>query len=484
MRTTHGQTQSCFRVRLGLLALVGFLGLDGCARLPSPGLLPEVKGGAHYRSASSFAAPSAAWPADRWWEGYGDEQLNDLIGNALLDSPDMAIAAARLRRAEAMVQIAGGARLPQLSAQASTTMEKMSDNYLTPRSMTPDGWQDYGRVSLDFSWEIDFWGKNRAALTAATSELAAHRAEEAQARLMLTTSLASAYAELARLFAAHDAATQAVEVRRRTASLFAERFLHGLEIKGSVRQADARHAIAESDLLLLDEQIGLQRNRLAALLGAGPDRGLSIVRPKVDLARDFGLPPQIAFDLLGRRPDVVVARLQAEAQSSRIDRKQAEFYPNVNLAAFVGVQSLGLDRLSREGSSIGSVGPAISLPIFNGGRLRGELKGARADFDAAVANYDRTVTQALQEVADVVVSQKGMGGQLEKILQGVDAARDAHRIARNRYEGGLANYLDVLSAEDALLTSLRTLTDLQSRAFSLDVALMRALGGGYAASEK
>ena len=345
--------------------------------------------------------------------------------------------------------------------------------------MTPEGWQDYGRTTLDLSWELDFWGKNRAALAAATSETEAARAELAQARLTLAASVATDYMELARLFAARDTAARSVEVRSQTAALFAERFVNGLETKGSLREAEAKRASAEGELLQFEEQIGLQRHRLAALLGAGPDRGQAIARPTVDLRRPLGLPDQLAVNLIGRRPDVVAARLRTQAQLKRIDQKKAEFYPNINLSAFIGLQSLGLDMLGKSGSTVGSVGPAISLPIFTGGRLSGELRSTAANYDEAVANYDRTLTQALQEVANAALSQKALGGRLGKAEQAVTAASEAHRIARNRYEGGLATYIEVLSAEDVLLNSLRSLTDLQSRGFTLDVALMQALGGGY-----
>jgi outer membrane protein TolC len=152
----------------------------------------------------------------------------------------------------------------------------------------------------------------------------------------------------------------------------------------------------------------------------------------------------------------------------------------VNLLAFVGVQSLGLDMLAKGGSSIGSVGPAISLPIFDGGRLRAQLGGAHADYAQAVASYDGTVVQALQEVADAALSQRALAPQLARSTEAVDASREAWQVQNNRYTGGLATYLEVLSAEDTLLSALRTQSDLQSRAFSLDVALVRALGGGYA----
>jgi len=455
------------------------LTLGGCAQLPSLDAFAALKPVSGYQTASSFAAPAIAWPEERWWQAYGDKQLDAMIDEALRDSPDLAAAAARLRRAEAAGQVAGAALLPQIGANAFANQQRQSYNYLTPKVMTPEGWQDYGRATLDFSWELDFWGKNRAGLAAATSQVEAGRAELAQARLILASSIATNYAELARLFAARDTAARSVEVRGKTAALFAERFTNGLETRGSVRDAEARRAGAEGELLQVDEQIGLQRNRLAALLGAGPDRGLAIVRPVVRLGGHFGLPGDLPADLLGRRPDVVAARLQTEAQLRRIDQKKAEFYPNVNLSAFIGVHSLGIDMLTRSGSTVGSIGPAISLPIFTGGRLQGELRGTVAAYDETVANYNKTVTQALQEVADAGLSQRALAGRLAKAEEAVAAAGEAHRVVRNRYEGGLSSYLEVLSAEDVLLSSMRTLSDMQSRAFSLDAALVRALGGGY-----
>ena len=468
---------AAFPRRMLLTGLIA--AITGCAQIPSLGQLTTPKDSQSYEASQSFAGQATRWPDENWWQAYGDQQLDALVHEALRDSPDLAAASARLRRAEAVGQIAGAALLPQLSANGSATEQRQSSNYLTPKFMTPEGWQDYGRAALDVSWELDFWGKNRAALAAATSETEADRAEFAQTRLSLAAAIATDYMELARLFAARDTAARSVEVRSKTATLFAERFANGLETKGSLREADARRAGAEGDLLQAEEQIGLQRYRLAALLGAGPDRGLAIERPTINLHAAIGSPKDLAVDLLGRRPDIVAARLRTEAQLKRIDQKKAEFYPNINLAGFIGLQSLGLNMLSKSGSTTGSIGPAISLPIFTGGRLSGELRSTAATYDETVANYNRTVTQALQEVANAVLSQKSLGARLAKSEEAVAAATEAHRIARNRYEGRLSSYIEVLSAEDALLNSLRSLTDLQSRTFTLDVALKHALGGGY-----
>lgn len=428
-------------------------------------------------------AQSMNWPQAQWWQRYGNSQLDALIDEALQGAPDMQAAAARVQQAQAMLGLSESATAPQLSANANVKGDKLSYHHLTPASMTPRGMQDYGRATLDLSWSLDLWGKHRAAIAAAQGELEARQADAAQARLVLASGIASAYADLVRLSANEQTLLQSAALRAKTAQLFQERFDNGLENLGSVHSAKARLAAAQAELAQVQEQLGLQRNRMAALMGATPERGAQITVPANALQQpwqqQWALPENLPMHLLGRRPDVVAARLQAQALESRAASKEAEFYPDVNLSALVGVQSLGIDMLAKGGSSIASVGPAISLPIFNGGRLRSQLAATRAQYDEAVALYRSTLNRALQEVADNAVSQRALQQQLQAMQDAVQAATEAHRVARNRYDGGLANYLEVLSAEDQLLANVRQLVEVQSRALSLDIGLHRALGGGW-----
>ncbi len=458
--------------------------LSGCAQIPTFDKPVQAKPVEQLGSKVSFTAPAAAWPEDHWWRTYGDPQLDALIDEALRDSPNLAVAQARLREAGAMTQMAGAARMPEVSANASFNEAKQSYNYLMPRQVVPNGWNDYGQATLNLSWELDFWGKNHAALAAATSEQQAAQAEVAQTRLILSTAVASAYADLAQLYTIRDTAEESLELRTKTAVLFRQRNEFGLENLASVRQVEARQAAAEAELLSIDERIALQRNGIAALLGAGPDRGLAITRPTVNFAGNTGLPPNLALELLGRRPDIVAARLRTEAAAKRIDQQKAGFYPSVNLMAFAGVQSLGINNLSKSGSDIGSVGPAISLPIFNTERLQGQLRGAHAEYDVAVSTYNATLSNALHEVADAATSRKSLDGELAASRAAVAAAAEAHSIVSARYKGELATYLDVLSAEDQLISAQRGLAEIESRAMVLDVALVRALGGGFQSADK
>jgi len=215
------------------------------------------------------------------------------------------------------------------------------------------------------------------------------------------------------------------------------------------------------------------------LIGAGPDRGLAIARPAA-LARPRALPADVTTNLIGQRPDIAAARARVEASAQRIKVAHADFYPAISLSALAGFESLGLASLLNGGSSYGNAGPAISLPIFRGGQIAGQYRTSRAQYDEAVANYDRTVAGAYHDVADAVTSQTMLAQRLAQSQQALADAEEAYRIARERYEGGLSTYLTVLSAEDMVLQNRRAVADLSARAFSLDVALVRALGGGFA----
>ncbi len=452
--------------------------LAGCATIPDLAPRAQVAQPVRLGVTQSFTDTRGAWPVQGWWRAYGDPQLHRLIDEALAQSPDVTIAAARLRAAEALAQQTGAMTLPQASVEASAGGQKQSYNLGIPRQFVPRGVFDTGRIVGNFSFDLDLWGRNRAALAAATTEARAAAIDAEQAALLLSTAVAAAYADLARLHAGRDVAAQAAGVRRDTAELTARRVANGLDTLGEQRQAEARVPAARAEVAALDEALALTRNRLAALAGKGPDRGLAITRPTVATG-PIGLPDNLALDLIGRRPDIAAARLRTEAAASRIKVARADFYPNVNLSAVIGLQSFGLDQLFKSGSTFGTAGPAISLPLFQGGRLEGGYRGARAQYDEAVARYDATLVTALREVADAAASLKSLDVQLEEQRQAVAAAEQAARIARIRYRGGLANQLTALQADDTLLSLRRQLVELEARRFTLDIALVRALGGGF-----
>lgn len=463
---------------LAVVTVLGAMGLNGCALHDVDGQVQAMQSDNAPAFSATFAGQTPiSWPTAAWWQRYQDPQLNALIDTALQQAPSINMAAARVRQAQALAQQVGATRLPDVGMAASVSESKVSYRYQAYNP--PRNWNDYGSLTLNFSYDIDFWSKNKSAVAAASSQLAAAEAEQAAARLMLTTAIANAYAELARLYANLDTVTAALDVRQQTVDLLTQRFDNGLENRGTVSQAQAVANSAKAEVLAVQESIGLQQHALAALLGAGPDRGLSIQRPHIQLQQVFGLPEHAGVGLLAHRPDVTAARWRAEATAYQIGVAKAQFYPDVSLSAFIGVQAFGLNSLFDSGNDAGSIGPAIYLPLFSGGRLEGQLSAAEAGFDQAAASYQQTLSNALNEVADVLTSTQALDAQIAQTQAAVDAAALAHQIASNRYKGGLATYLEVLSAEDRLLGSQRALVNLQSRAFSLDLALIHALGGGY-----
>ena len=482
MKNNHASRVSGKRFRAPFVIIpVAALVISACAQAPDH-LLSQMKKADDFSSSQSLNSQNkVSWPDNKWWLRYHDQQLNQLMDEALQDSPSLQAAEARLRNMAGVAEQIGAIRSVQVGASASASETKVS--YAYQAYMPPHNWNDYGSVTANFSYDFDFWGKNKASVAAATSDFAAAEAETAAARLMISTSLAQAYAELARLHLNKETAQTAVAIRTKTVELMTNRFNNGLETQGAVKQMQALQANAEAELLAVDESIQLQKNAIAALLGKGPDRGLSIQRPSVQLSDSFGLPENTGINILGHRPDVTAARWRAESAAKRIHVAKAQYYPDVSISGFIGYQAFGLNNLTRTGNDAGSIGPAIYLPLFTGGRLSGQLTSAEATYEEAVANYNSTVTQALHDVADVMTSFKALKARLEKTEEAYQDAKAAYQIADNRYRGGLATYLDVLTAEDAMLNTQRALVNLQSRSFSLDVSLIHALGGGFDASK-
>jgi len=469
---------SLARHRRAILLLA--LCTSACASVPDLGRAPVSRAPALAAASTiSLAGTASAWPAANWWMQYDDPQISRLIDEALAGSPDLAIAAARIRTAEGYAQRAGAALAPSVDAYGSAQETKLSKNNGVPAQLVPGGWNDAGSVGLGISIDLDLWGKNRAALRAAKLDLAAARYGAEEARLALTTGIASAYAELATLYAQRDSYQSAIDIRTQTLALVSGRAGQGLDNDTAVRQARARLEQSQANLAATDEAITLAKNALAALIGTGPDRALTIERPVVAALHAQGLPDNASIDLIGRRPDIAAARASADAAAQRIKVARADFYPNVSLGALVGLQAFGLDNLFKGGSTFGGVGPAVTLPLFHGGALQGQYRSARGGYDEAIALYDRQVTQALHQTADTLASQKMLVIRLDSSRRSLADFEEANRLVRLRYRQGLATYLDVLSAEEGVLESRLAVARLQTRAFALDVALVRALGGGF-----
>jgi NodT family efflux transporter outer membrane factor (OMF) lipoprotein len=461
-----------------LLPFLAFLPLAACA--PTLGAKPEPRSAASLASTTALPNENGQWPGDGWWQRYGDPQLDQLVSEGLAGSPDIAAAAARLARAEGVARQAGASLGPSLTANGSGTfVHQLASNGL-PDDLGISGVPHIAGASLNGAFDLDLWGKNRARLRAALRETDAVRVEQAEARIALAAAIADAYVDLSRLYTARDVTEQTLRIQSDTAALVAERVQSGIETEAERRQARAFVPAARADLADIDAQIAATRNRIAALIGAGPDRGLTIARPKLVTAAPTALPAAAGIDLIGRRPDIVAARARVEAAAERIKVARRAYLPDISLSALVGFQAINIPGLISGNLAYAQGGPAVSLPIFDSGRLDGDLRVSRADYDAAVADYDKTLIEALRAVADAVTARDSLGRQIGDVHASLADSEEAYRIARLRYKGGLSTYLDVLTAERAVITARRRDADLAARAFTLDIALVRALGGGFA----
>ena len=469
-------TQTARTARVALLAAM--LLTSACASVPHLGPKPIPHAAGDYASSKSLAGNSGEWPGDGWWKRYNDQQLNQLVSIALADSPDLAAAAARFHRAQGLAQAAGAKLLPTIDANASVSEVNPSSNLGLP---VWDGFKEVGNAGLSFNLDLDLWGKNRAALRGAKKDADAARYDAQEAQLLLTTGIAAAYADLTALYAQRDSLQSALDIRTKTLELVKQRVDIGLDNDSALRLAEARIPQTQADLAATDEAIMLNKHALAALMGQGPDRALTIERPAPGTLQAQGLPENASIDLVGRRPDIAAARMRVEAAGERIKEARAAFYPNVSISALAGFSSLGLSNLLSGGSAFGSVTPAISLPLFHGGSLQGQYRGRRGEYDEAVALYDGQVIQALRETADAVTSQKSLVDRLGQSRSALTSYEQALELARIRYKQGLSTYLDVLTAEESVVNARLVVAQLESRAFTLDVQLVRALGGGFAA---
>ncbi|MGG4605102.1 efflux transporter outer membrane subunit [Paenalcaligenes sp. Me131] len=422
-----------------------------------------------------------AWPIERWWQRYQDEELTQLIEQALASSPDVRVTQARLAQAMAWVDQREAMQGPELDAQFTAQRKRYAEQYDAGAPLAGH----YGStllVGTELRYTFDFWGEQRAALQAALGEAAARSAEVQEARLVLSSRLAANWFELGRLLAAKRLMQEALAVRVHTLNLVEKRVRAGLDTETELKQAQGDLPATERNIAKLEAQIRLQRNALTALAGL-PVGALGDAAPQSLYAPAQILPAMVPAELLGRRPDVVASRWRVEAAAHDVEVAKAEFYPNISLRAFFGFAkqstSVGLSDWLHAGSRMYGIEPAFSLPIFDAGRLRARLRTRQAELDEAVELYNHTLLSAVHEVAEQMISLEALVPQREAQTQTLAARQAAYEVATRQYQSGLTDYLNVLSAQDALLYEKQQQLDIAVQAQSLSVALIRALGGGF-----
>ncbi len=465
-------------VPCALTALVFALALGGCAT-PGPDHMPLGTVGAKQ---VGLGVQQSTDVSAQWWRELGDETLNNLISAALKDRPTMQIAKSRVYKAMALSELSESASMPQLGLGLDRNRQSYSTNGLFGGLLQQARLQTTTSSTFQagLNWNIDLWGMHAAQTAAAIGETKALEADLATAALLTAAQVTQGYISLAKMGTQLDVAERAMEQRQEIYNLTKSRLQVGLDTKVEVSQAQSFYYEARVQREIVLEQMDLIRHQLAALTEQ-PMSALDKVSPKLDQLKFSEIPVVVGADLLGRRPDIVAARWRVEAATHDVSAARKQFYPNINLNAYAGYNALKSNPLINGNSKQFGVDPAITLPIFDGGRLRAQLGSKRAELDAAIAQYNETITQAARESSDVLSSTQSIVKQRAEQQEALQSARTAYELSLERYKAGLGNYLIVLNTESQWLSQQRLSVDLQARQLDTRVALVRALGGGFGA---
>ena len=481
-------------LRLRPLALITLLtvGVAGCgfipAKVPHPNLRDDVP-------LAGLQAPTrAGWPDADWWRVYNDSQLNDLIALAMKQSPDLTQAHSRVQTAEQSVKVAAAQAGLNINGSAQLTRQRMSDHGLIPPSLLGFNWYNQADLGVQLEYDFDWWGKKRNAIEAALDQAHAAEAQRSAAALTIQNAVADTYfgwlADENRL----SLAKQSVAVQQRLLQIAELRVHQGVDLPDTAQQARAQLASAQQMQVTLEGSVEIRKVALAALAGVSPSE-LPALQPHALPDIESALPDDARLDLISRRPDIAASRWQVESALKQTDVARAEYFPDVSINAMAGLSSTNqgspnipgltkggsgdLGNLFELGSRVFGITPAVHLPIFEGGRLKAGYGASRAQLDAAIAQYNVTVTDAAKDVATQAVTAQQIAARRTKQATQVQANSMLVATAQARAQSGVKDARESLAAQAQWLQQRDQAISLQAQALSTDLALIKALGGGY-----
>jgi NodT family efflux transporter outer membrane factor (OMF) lipoprotein len=458
--------------RIGLSAAIALL-LAGCAAPSEPIAVKPIAP----VSLGLGATPAPLVQAD-WWTGLGDPQLDRIVGDALSGSPTLDAATARVRAAQAAVSGSEAANRPQVGADASEQFERLSSVYIIP---PPYGgtFRWMGDAQVNLSWNLDFWGKQAAAIRQAKSGADAAKLDYQAARLALAGSVVQTYVELARAERQVALAQSTIAQREQSAKFARIRVRSQLDSNIDVQAADALLADARQALVRAQGQRELLVHALALLAGRGADYYPTIAPTALKLDALPPLPGALPADLLSRRPDILAAQARIAAASAGRQVARKAYYPNVNLLGLVGLQALGIGNLFSSNASTYGGGAAIHLPIFEGGKLRADYAGATAAVDESIADYNGKVLGAVRETADLLSRLKTLDDDIGQQRASTSGLAEVRRLNNVRVSAGLSSRLDLINYDVRLLQAQQDSVNLQADKAVAQVQLLVAIGGGF-----
>ena len=448
------------------------------ASQPMPAAFTETGSATNYPE-WKVAQPAANLPRGAWWKIFDRAELDRLESLAATNNQDLAAMTAQVEQARALVKIARADFFPQLSAQPSYVRQGTSVN--APENGAPAGaayTYNTFTAPLDLNWELDLWGRVRRESESAQAHFEAVADDFASARLLLQAEVAGDYFILRSLEAEHALVAETITTYRRSLELTQNRRKGGIASDLDVSQAETQLRVAEAELPALDLQRETLLHALATLCGQ-PATGFQLAPEDLATTAIPNLPVSLPSELLERRPDIAAAERRMRAANADVGVAKSAFYPQVYLNGSAGYESLNANSLFDWPSRMWALGPSVNLPLFTGGRNRAQLAAARAAYDGTVADYRATVLTAFQEVEDQLSAQRLLAAQFNAQSAAAAAAQHTVDISNNRYQAGLDTYLNVATAQSVTLSNERTVVQLAGQRLVAEVALIKALGGGW-----
>ena len=467
-------------MKLSLTVLALSLALAGCASIPPDTQQLPQQDLATVQLAADLHLASEGWPAARWWHQFQDDQLSQLIDTALSASPSLDVANARIGSALSAFDAQHAQRGPRVDLDANANRQRYSGNGLMP---APIGGNVYNEVTVGVQahYDLDWWGRHKAQIAASLGEVNARRAEYAMAEQMLAAEIARHYFGMQNGWARMDNLQALVELQRQLVLDKEKRIANGLGVSDDHLSAQTRLSLLQQQIALLETQVVTEREALRALLGADAS-ALTSLRPAQAQALPHALPGKLGMELLARRPDLQAARWRVQASLSNIEAAQAAFYPDIDLGASFGLDAIKLGKLLQSGSRTLFIGPALSLPLFDSGRLQAQLGGARSERNALIADYNQNVFNVVRDVAQAGARVQGVENQLRLQQENLRASEAQLRNAHARMQQGLADRASQLNAEMTVRGQVDLGMQLQNQRQNAEINLNVALGGGYRGS--
>jgi multidrug efflux system outer membrane protein len=418
------------------------------------------------------------WPHRVWWTRYNDDDLNAIESLALAKSPDLAVAQARFNEAERAIDVARANAGATVDGNVQVQRERLSEHGLIPPKFLGFTWYNQGDVGAQFKYDFDFWGTHRAEIAASVDRTRAAAAEHETAATMLTAAVADSYFNWQLDMAHIGFANESMALEQKIRSIADARVKHGLDPDDVLQQADAEIAAMREDIATYTWAAQMRRAAIAALIGISPSEVPEFhARP---LPAFVGaLPASAGLDLVARRPEVQASRWRVEAALRDIDIARAAFYPDVSISAMVGLSSIDLGKLFQAGSRVFDAGPALHLPIFEGGRLEARYGSSQAALDSAIADYNKAVIDAAHDAANQALTLRQVQARRTERAGQIAAADRLYQSSLSRGKRGLTDARAEYNASIELIRQHDADTQLVAAGISAEIALTKALGGGY-----